>query len=222
MEITKTKILGSNYVGLFGICNDTICFLPEQTDKKTEDTIAKTLDVKTIKISLYQSSLLAVFAKINNKYAYIPSFASPKEIEKIEKEIKTKIINTENALGNLIEINDTGAIISKTMNKKTVEEIKKSGLQTEQTNIGKTEVVGSAIIATKKAFLINPNATNEEINKVQKTLGVKGGSSTANFGDPFVRNSILANTKGIVIGEATTPHEINRIEEALSVEQKNN
>ncbi len=218
MEIIRTRILGSNYVGLFGICNDSLCFLPEQIDKKTEDKIAKTLDVKTVKISIYQSALLAVFAKMNNKYAYLPKFASIREIEEIEKEIKAKIINTENALGNLVELNDTGAIISNALDTKVMEEIKKTGLAVEQTNIGKTEVVGSALIATKQAFLINPNATNEEVSKIQKTLGVKGGSSTANYGDPFVRNSVLANTKGIILGETTTPHEINRIEEALSTE----
>lgn len=221
MNIIKTRILGSNYVGLFGICNDSLCFLPEQIDKKTEEQIAKTLDVKTARISLYGSALLAAFAKMNNKYAYLPKFASAREVETIEKEIKARIIPTENALGNLIELNDSGAIISKALDKKAVEEIKKTGLNTEQTNIGKTEVVGSALIATKKAFLINPNATTEEVSKIQKTLGVKGGSSTANFGDLFVRNSAFANTKGIILGETTSPHEMNRIEEALMTEQTN-
>jgi translation initiation factor 6 len=218
MNISKTRIVGSNYVGLFGITNDNICLLPPSTEEKTLKEIEKTLEVKTIKTTIYSSPLLAVFAKMNNKHAYIPGYAQSKELETIEKEIKVKILQTENALGNLMEVNDKGAIISKIMPKKICEEIKKTGLQIMQMNIGKIDVVGSCLVATNKGFLASPNASMEEAQQIEKTLEVKGGSSTANTGDYFIRNSILANTKGIILGENTTPHEINRIEEALTGE----
>jgi len=215
MNIARLKVLGSNYIGLFGITNDKLCFVPESIEERAVKTIENTLNVKTKQVSIYSSALLAVFAKMNNKHVYLPSFASQKEIEQIEKEIKVKIIKTQNALGNLIELNDAGAIISKTLPKKATEEIKKSGLNVLQTNVAGIEVTGSGIVATNKGFLINPRATKEEALLVEKTLGVKGGSSTANTGDALVRNSILANVHGFLIGETTTPHEINRIEEAL-------
>ncbi|MCX6802977.1 MAG: translation initiation factor IF-6 [Candidatus Diapherotrites archaeon] len=218
MNIAKTRILGSNYAGLFGVCSDELCILPAQVDKKTEELVEKVLEVKTIKTSIYASPLLAVFAKMNNKYVYLPKFVEGKEIETIEKEAKVKIINTENALGNLVELNDTGAIISKLLSKKAAEEIKNTGLNIEQMNPAQTEVTGAALVATNKGFLINPNATKEEVKRIEEILGVKGGSSTANTGDMLVRNSILANKKGILLGEGTSPHEINRIEEALSGE----
>ena len=218
MNIIKTRILGSNYAGLFGITNDNLCFLPPNTEEKTLKEIEKTLEVKAVKTTIYSSPLLAAFAKMNNKYAYVPKYIQPKELETIEKEIKTKIIQTENALGNMIELNDKGAIISQLIPKKICEEIKKTGLQTTQMNIEKITVVGSCLVATNRGFLISPNANMNEAQQIEKTLEVKGGSSTANTGDYFIRNSILANTKGIILGENTTPHEINRIEEALTGE----
>jgi translation initiation factor 6 len=207
--------MGSIYTGLFGITNDKICFLPSSVDEKSEKIVASTLDVKVIRASIYTSPLLAVFAKMNNKYAYLPNFASAKEIEIIEKDIKVKVLDTEQTIGNLIELNDTSAIVSKTLAQKTIKELEKTGLSVLQMNIGKTEITGSSIVTTNNGFLVNPYVTKEEVLKLQEILKLKGGSSTANTGDYLVRNSILANTKGMVLGEQTTPFEINKIEEAL-------
>jgi translation initiation factor 6 len=207
--------MGSIYTGLFGITNDKICFLPSSVDEKSEKIVASTLDVKVIRASIYTSPLLAVFAKMNNKYAYLPNFASAKEIEIIEKDIKVKVLNTEQTIGNLIELNDKVAIVSKTLAQKTIKELEKTGLEVLQMNIGKTEITGSSIVTTNNGFLVNPYVTKEEVLKLQEILKLKGGSSTANTGDYLVRNSILANTKGMVLGEQTTPFEINKIEEAL-------
>lgn len=218
MEAAKTKILGSNYIGLFGIANDNLCFLPPNIDLKAEKIVAQTMDVKTVKTSLYGSELLSVFAKMNNKFCVLPDFVSKKEIETIEKEIKVKIIKTEKAIGNLIELNDTGAIISKTAEINIVNELKKENLLVEQMNLARTDAIGSALVSTNKGFVISPNATIEEIEIIEKTLKIKGGSSTANTGDSLIRNSILANKKGFIAGENTTGFELNRIDEAL--EQK--
>ena len=215
MEIARLKILGSNYAGLFGVCNDSLCFLPEQIDKKTESIIEKTLGVKTVRASIYGSSLLAVFAKMNNRQMFLPKFVSSRELEVIEREIKAKVLSSEMAFGNLAELNDSGAVVSTVLEKKAIDEMKKTGLRVGQLNIARAEVTGSALVATNRAFLVNPNSSRDEIKRIESALGVKGGSSTANTGDVFVRNSVLANKRGIILGESTTPHEINRIEEAL-------
>lgn len=207
--------MGSIYTGLFGITNDSLCILPASVEEKSEKNVASTLDVKTLKTNIYESPLVAVFAKMNNKYAYLPSFAQPSEIELIEKEIKVKVLDTEQTLGNLVELNDTAAIVSKSLAQKTIKELEKTGLAVYQTNIGRTEITGSSIVTTNSGFLVNPFITKEEGMKLEEILKVKGGSSTANTGDYLVRNSILANKKGMVLGEQTTPFEINKIEEAL-------
>jgi translation initiation factor 6 len=215
MNIVRTRIMGSIYTGLFGITNDNVCFLSASTDIKSEKIFQETLDVKIVKTNIYSSPLLAVFAKMNNKYAYLPSFAGAREIETIEKEIKVKILSSEQAIGNLIEVNDKAAVVSNTLNEKAAKEIESTGLKIVKSNIGKSEVTGSCLVATSKGFLANPFIGKEEILKIQEAFGVKGGSSTANTGDYLVRNSILANSKGMVLGEQTTPFEINKIEEAL-------
>ncbi|VVB74393.1 Translation initiation factor 6 [uncultured archaeon] len=218
MNIAKIRVLGSTYAGLFCVANDNLCLVPTSIDDKTMKIIEEVLEVKAVKGSIYGSSLLSVFAKMNNKHAYLPSFAEGKEVEAIEKEIKVKLIPTENALGNMMEVNDTGAIVSKTLGKKAVDEMRKTGLMIAQTNIAKTDVTGSCIVATNRGFLVNPYVSKEEAELIASALGVKGGSATANTGDMFVRNSVLANKKGILVGENTTPHEINKIEEALAGE----
>ncbi len=215
MKIKRLKIMGSNYLGLFGITNDTLCFLPNNTEEDAIKTVETTLDVKVVTVNLYESALLAVFGKMNNKKAFLPEYILPKEIEEIEKEIKVKLIKTDNALGNMLELNDTHAIVSESLTSNELKILQKEGLELLQTNIAKTNAIGSAILLTNKSFVINPNASPEEIKKIQKFLGFSGGASTANTGDGFIRNSVLANKNGFVIGEATTGHEINRVDEAL-------
>ena len=78
MNIERMKIMGSAYVGLFAITNDNLCFLPSSISEKEEKLVSQTLQVKTIKTNIYSSPLLAVFAKMNNKYAYLPNFDQKK------------------------------------------------------------------------------------------------------------------------------------------------
>jgi translation initiation factor 6 len=215
MKMLRTKIMGSSYVGLFCITNDKLCFVPKGIDEQAIKEIEKTLNVKTIKTTIYDSSLLAIFGKMNNKQIFLPAQTNPKEIETIEKEIKVKLLDTETALGNLIAVNDFGAIISKTLNTEITQEIEKTGLIITHTNIAKTDVVGSSILATSKGFVMNPNSSEDEVKKVQQTLNVKGGFSTANTGDVFISNSVIANAHGAITGDLTTGHELNRIDEAL-------
>ncbi len=215
MDAARIKINGSSYVGLFGITNDKLCFVPESIEDRALKTIEQTLDVKAVKISLYDSALISVFAKMNNTICVVPQILNSKEIEKIEREMKVKIIKTEQAIGNLIELNDTGAIVSKTAAKNIVEELKKEKLEVLQMNIGKTDAVGSAIVITNKGFVAGNETSEEEAKQISETLKITGGISTANTGDSLIRNSVIANTKGFIAGENTTGFELNRIDEAL-------
>ncbi|MBT4870123.1 MAG: translation initiation factor IF-6 [Candidatus Diapherotrites archaeon] len=215
MKVSKTRILGSSYVGLFGLTNNELCIVARGTDAKVKKDIEEVLDVKTIEAGIYDSNLLAVFAKMNNKEVYLPSYALGREIEAIEKEIKVKIIQTEQALGNLLEVNDTHAVVSKTLQAQSIEALQSNGLKILQENIAQTDAIGSSLLLLNNSFVINPNATEEEVKKIQETLNIRGGSATANTGDSFVRNSVIANEKGFIVGDQTTGHELNRIEEAL-------
>jgi translation initiation factor 6 len=220
MNIKKIKLLGSNYVGLFSITNDKLCFVPKTIEDKTAKIMETVLDAKIVKASIYNSSLLAVFSRMNNKEIFLPSYTEPSEIEEIEKEIKVRIIQTEHALGNLLEINDTHALLSKTLNAQDVKQIKESDLNTLQMNLAKTDAIGSSILLTNNSFLISSNASMEEVKKIQQELNISGGASTANTGDAFIRNSVIANKTGVLVGERTTGHEIARIDEALDVQSK--
>ena len=219
MNLAKIRVLGSSYVGLFGIANDKLCLVPNGIDDKVMKKIEATLDVKALKTSIYESSLLAVFAKMNGKQIFLPSYATPREIEHIEKEHKVCIIKTEHALGNLVELNDYGAVASNTLPRNEADALRAAGLKVVQTNIAKTDAVGSTLVATNRAFLVSPNATKEEVKRIEEALNVKGGSSTANTGDALVRNSVIANGKGAIVGDMTTGFELNRIEEALDQKQ---
>jgi len=68
---------------------------------------------------------------------------------------------------------------------------------------------------TNRGFVAHPNTSDEELDVLEDVFGVEGTTSTANYGDPFVRASIVANSYGIIVGERTSPVEILRIEDVL-------
>ncbi len=219
MKFNRMNVLGSSYVGLFLVTNDKYCVAPLQLTKIAEKEIEKTLDVKVLKTSIYETSLIAVFSKMNNKKIFLPNNVLPREVETIEKDLKVKILNTKKSLGNLVALNDYGAIVSPELDDESIKKIEEEGLTTEKMSVANTPVVGSSILSTNNGFVMNPNASEEEVKKVKDTLNVNGGFSTANVGDSFIRNSAIANKNGLLAGELTTGHELNRIEEALGDEQ---
>ncbi len=207
--------MGSSYAGLFLVTNDSICFAPKNIDSIAEKKIRETLDVKLIKASIYDSALLAIFAKMNNRVLVLPKSIAKKELEVFEKEIKVKLLSTEQAIGNLLELNDHGALVSKSVTEKVIKELESLKLSVKPCNIAGIETTGSSTLATSKGFVMNQNASKEDAGLAKKVFKVEGGFGTANTGDVYLRNSIIANAKGIVAGDLTTGFELNRIEEAL-------
>jgi translation initiation factor 6 len=214
MNMARVNVFGSPFVGIYSVCNESLCFLPQGVDQKTKEAYEKALDVKAVEVSLYGSPLLGVFSKMNNRCIYLPSLVSSHEVELIEREIKVKILNTHLALGNLVELNDSVAIVSPLIEKRVID-VLSSDLKVLTQKIGGVEATGSSIILTNNGFLISARASMEEIRNISEITKLKGGSSTANRGDSMIRNSMIANSKGFVAGAETTGFELAHIEDAL-------
>ena len=72
-----------------------------------------------------------------------------------------------------------------------------------------------AAVVTNRGGLLNPNASEWEVKRVEEVMGVEVGTGTVNFGSDMVGTGLVANSKGYIAGKDTTGFELGIIEEFL-------
>ncbi|NPA76636.1 MAG: translation initiation factor IF-6 [Candidatus Diapherotrites archaeon] len=219
MSTIKLDIERNAHIGLFMVATDKFVLVPDDLDKQTTETIADVLKVDPIPLRISGTTLLGVFAAANSRGVVLPHIARKEEIQKLnDYGIETLVIeDTATALGNLIAANDRGVIISKALTEENAKKIAEflGAKKHARMNIAGTELTGASIAVTNRGFVAHPNTRDEELDVLEDVFGVEGTTSTANYGDPFVRASIVANSYGLILGERTSPVEILRIEDVL-------
>ncbi|MBI5884582.1 translation initiation factor IF-6 [archaeon] len=218
MHLTKGTINSSQFVGIHGLATDAYCLVPKHIHPKEEKKIEEVLGLKPFKVSIGGTGLIGALAAGNSNGLVVSSIIEEKElIELTALGLKVKAIKGFSAFGNLVAVNDNGMVLSNFLSQTEKNELKEFfGLPAIELNYGYNELVGSSTVATNKGFVAHPRVSNEDLEKIKGILKVDGLRSTANYGDPFVRNDIIANSNGALIGENTSGPEMVRIDEGLS------
>lgn len=205
-------------IGVYVGANDTIAVLPPETPRSFADVTSETLQVEIVKSTIAGATIVGVMMALNNHGAVVPCSSSSLEIEKLKKAgLEVGVVPDKyTALGNLILVNDHGAIASEVLSNKAVK-IMEDSLDCEVVikNLGEHKIVGSLGVATNKGALLHPNIDEEDLNWAEDVLKVEVDIGTVNQGVGFVKTGLVANTKGALIGNATTGPEIARIEDSL-------
>lgn len=218
MAVKTAKLLNNPYIGLFLLATDRFVLAPDALEKKDVEMIEDVLGADVIQTRVSGTSLIGVFVAGNSKGVVLPWIAYENEIRTLEDAgIRTLVLKDRvTALGNLIEANDRGGVVSPLIRRENVELIARHlGIRAVQREVGGVDVSGAAVVATNRGFLAHPNVEGDELKELEEVFGVKGGTTTANFGDPFVGASIVANSNGVLVGDKTTPVELLRIEDVL-------
>ncbi len=215
MNVLTLDFAGDPNIGLYGFSTESHCFIPKLKNW-VEKTIIETLGVKTVKTTIAGTNILGIFAAGNSNGVILSNLARKSEMENLEKYVNVHVLEGKyNAVGNLILANDKGCIISDKIKKYSGEISDFLGVKTVAHNIGKLDIVGSFSIATNKGCAISKFTTPKDIEILEKTLGLKTGYATINFGSNFVRSGVIANSKGALIGTQTTSPEMQNIAEIL-------
>lgn len=219
MKVLRESLRNSPFLGIFCTVTEKIAIFPENcADSSEVMKISEALEVEAIKASIAESSLWGVLAKANSKGIIVPEIMEKREVERLESiGLRVKVIKGNLALGNLVAANDSKAVISPAIPKKQREEIEKFlKVDAMEARIAGTDLAGSSLLLTNKAFLASNNAKKEEVEKLEKFLGVKGKATTANCGDSYIGNSAIANSSAVIAGSQTTNIELLKIQEAFS------
>jgi len=218
LSYSQMAFQGDQNIGLHGFATDKYCLLGSRAVKKRKE-LEEILDVPVYKISVFHTDLAKIFLAGNSKFLFAPNFLSDADIASlrvIAKEIgiELAVLATEKAPGNLIMVNDNGAIVSPMM-KPVSHQLSELGIDTKVETIAKYNVVGTRGVCTNKGCLIGAEATETELKNIEKTLKVNVDIGTVAFGSPFPGAGVIANSNGFVASNKTTGIELGRIAEAL-------
>ncbi len=207
---------GNQYIGLFGKANDKVAFLPHDVDKALFYSVRERTGVEVVKTSILESNLLGVYMTLSNELAVVPGNILPSEEEILSSYIEVvKIRSRFNAWGNNIVIGKA-VVANPHMNDEEVKAIEDVlGKEVFRRSIAGYSTVGSLVCRNSKGFIVHYKASNEEMEFIERVLGVRGNRATTNMGNGFVSIGVIANSKGYVAGEGTTGIELARIEEGL-------
>jgi translation initiation factor 6 len=205
------------YLGLFARTTDKITLLPERF-KINEHKVLDILGTRTKRTTFLQSPLVGLFSTGNSNGILVPSLIEPKEKQKlVENGIEVTCIEGRyTAMGNLVLVNDHGALVHPDLPDETIERMAKGlGVRIKRGTIAGIKNVGAAGVVTNKGALVHPDITEAEVQLLKQVLKVPVDIGTACSGTKYIGICMLANSHGALTGELSTGPELGRIESAL-------
>ena len=216
--LKRVDIVGNPNVGVFITVTDDIAIVPYTLLDDKVDVIKQTLEVEVIKSSISGSSLIGSLAVANSNGIVVSPHVLDREVEQF-KDIGLKVATIPGeytAVGNIVAVNDKGAIASPFLSPEAIEVIEETlDVDVSTSHIVGSDIIGSLIKVTNKGFLISKNALQSEVNFAREVFGVEGDIGTVGRGIPLVGACIIANSTGAIVANNSTGPEMARVEEAL-------
>ena len=219
MTISTGDILGNSQVGVYLSVIGNNLFYPTSLDKPAIQEIEQAFDLEMNPILIGGSSLLGSLIVGNSKGIAVADIATEEDLDVLSSFGEIVILESGvNAAGNLVECNDYGAVVSKSIPTPGVELIGEVlGVKTARTRVAGQDTVGSLLVANNKGILSHPDVTSSEVKVIESVMKVPIMVGTVCFGSPYVGAGICASNNGALAGRDTTGPELNRIEDALGL-----
>lgn len=205
---------GDVNIGLYGKASDKLFVC------SFEEELSSILNVPQKRISIGGTEFIGLFSAMNSNGIILPFITKDEEIKEIRKlGLDIHVLKEKfTAIGNLMVVNDRGAIVSELVSKKSLKSIEDVlKVEAVQASLASSKIVGSVCFATNKGAIIHREASEEDIELVRNVLKVEVERGSVNFGSPFVASGIIANSYGALIGSKTSGYELDVILRALKV-----
>jgi translation initiation factor 6 len=220
------SVEGNSYIGVFATCTESLVLLPPHISDGLAAELEHALQVKAIKTSIAETSLVGCLAVGNSNGFIFSPYTLDSELQRIEeltlaeglsvKLSRLPYLDPMSAAGNIILANDTVALVHPQLSEKAIDVITETlEVTVHKGTIGGLKTVGMAAVATNNGVLAHKNATYEELEFWEKNFEVPIAIGSVNFGVPLIGAALLANTKGYAAGHETTGAELGRIVDAF-------
>ena len=219
MAISTGDILGNSQVGVYLTIVGNNLFYPSSLDKPAIEEISQCFDLEMNPMLIGGSSLLGSLIVGNNKGIAVADIATEEDLDKLSSFGEVVILESGvNAAGNLVECNDHGAIVSKSIPSPGVELIGEVlGVKTARTRVAGQDTVGSLLVANNKGILSHPDIGSSEVKEIEAVMSVPVMVGTVCFGSPYVGAGCVTSENDALVGSGSTGPELNRIEDALGL-----
>jgi len=219
MAVVLADAFGSPNIGVYCFCNEELAVVPPGLTARKLAQFATALDVDVCKTTIGGTTLVGALMTGNSKCVLVPHTIQDYELRRIEEYSKVAVVKSNwTALGNLVLVNDFGAVIHPDAPGEIARNVKSElGVEATYGKIGALPFVGALAIATNKGMILSPNTSREEQAVIEAALRVNVELGTTNGGLPFVKSGILANSKGAIVGPLTRGAELMQITRALGV-----
>jgi translation initiation factor 6 len=219
MTISTGDILGHSQVGVYLSVVGNNLFYPASLDKSVIEEIAQVFDIEMNPLLIGGSALIGSLICGNSKGIAVADIATEEDLDILSSYGEVVILESGvNAAGNLLECNDFGAVVSKSIPNPGVELIGEIlGVKTSRVRVSGQDTVGSLLVANNKGILAHPDITSYEVSEIEKTMDVPVMVGTVCFGSPYVGAGCVTSDTNALVGSGSTGPELNRIEDALGL-----
>jgi translation initiation factor 6 len=219
MDIIKYDIYSGPNIGIYSTVNDEFVFLPNGFADGKSEKLSEYLKVKPLEISVASTRALGILMVVNNHGILLPSTCSEVEFNHIRDntDLNVEILDVKNnALGNMMSVNDKGGIVSPLMPKEVLQVIQDVlDIEAMQFKIAGFQQVGAVMTTSGKGTVVHPETDEEDMKTINNLLGGNIEAATINGGIPFVSSGILANNNSVVVGSLTNGPEIMMLTRAF-------
>ncbi|GAB6055718.1 translation initiation factor IF-6 [Methanobacterium movens] len=216
--IKRINLNGNPNLGVYLSVTDEVALVPLHISDVVLNTIKEALEIEVLQTSIGGSSLAGALTAGNSQGFLVSPYTMDREIMALRNagiEVE-KIPDKYTALGNIMIVNDNGALVSPLLSDKSLELINTFlEVDAQRATIAGFDIVGSVATATNKGALLHPHTSPEELKLVEEVLKVPADVGTVNKGVSLVGACSIANSNGVIVSENTTGPEMARIEEAF-------
>jgi len=224
LTVYLSSIVGSPSIGVYSLATEKMVIIPVMVPREKAQEFADWLKVELIYTTIAGSVLIGSLACANSNGMLLPSSVRQEELEHIKAVFKGNITVMETkktAYGNLVLVNDKGAVVDPRFKPNDIKLIQDTlGVEAIQTEIAALPYVGSLACVTNKGVLVHPMIKDEEKKIIENALKVSVEVGTINCGVPYVGTGLIANSHAAVAGSMTTGPEMFIIGNALDVVQE--
>lgn len=216
--LKRINLTGNPNLGVYISVNDEVAIVPFNLPTEMEPVMKEALEVDLIRTSIAGCNLNGVLATGNSNGFVVSPHTTDREMELLEDAglNVARLPGKYTAVGNILAVNDYGAIAGPNIKEETVKVIEDTlKVPVKVYQFADSKIVGSASIVTNKGALLHRDTLSNELEFVEEFFKVEGNIGTVCKGMPLVGACGIANSNGVMVGENTTGPEMARIEEAL-------
>jgi translation initiation factor 6 len=219
LPVAKTAISGSPYLGVYLKVGERTAILPPSAPVPLEREVARLFGVTIVRTTIRECEIVGAMIAANSHGVVVGDQLDPAERRALESIAPVQVIRgRQNALGNNILVNESGAVVHPEFSDEAIRSIGRAlGVPAERGTVAGLGTVGMAAAATSRGVVVHPRTSPTEAERLEAVLKVPVHRSTANFGVPIVGACLIANSRALAVGRPTTPVELIHLQEGFQI-----